>query len=185
MVQKQITFQNQILPYCLKVSSRAKRMRLSVACDASVTLTLPRGMDLSVAEKFLQSKLNWIVKTLEKFKPFKNRITIKSGKKEYLKYKPQALNLAKAKVNEWNQVYNFKYRSIKIKNQKTRWGSCSRKGNLNFNYKIVFLPEDQLNYLVVHELCHLKEFNHSPAFWRLVAQTIPNYRHLRKLLHTW
>ncbi len=160
-------------------------MRLSVACDASVTLTLPRGMDFCVAEKFLQKKLNWVVKALEKFKLISHRILPKSSRREYLHYKQQAFKLAVAKVQALNQHYGFEYKHIRIRNQKTRWGSCSRKGNLNFNYKIVFLPEDQLNYLVVHELCHLKEFNHSPAFWRLVAETIPNYRHLRKLLHTW
>ncbi len=183
-MQKHIIFQNKTVPYWLNISNRAKRVRLSVACDASVVLTIPQGIDFGLAEKFLQKKFHWVLKTLEKFKLFKHRVILKSSRREYLKYKAQALNLAISKVKDLNQSYNFPYKNISIKNQKTRWGSCSRKGNLNFNYKIVFLPEDLLNYLITHELCHLAQMNHSKVFWALVAKTIPNYRQLRKLLHT-
>jgi hypothetical protein len=69
-----------------------------------------------------------------------------------------------------------------IKNTSSRWGSCSRLGNLNFNYKIVFLPPELQDYLVVHELCHLGQFNHSQSFWNLVKKTIPEYLRLRKNL---
>jgi predicted metal-dependent hydrolase len=94
------------------------------------------------------------------------------------------LIIAKAKVKQWNLYYNFSHRKISVKNQKTRWGSCSKKGNLNFNYKIVHLPENLVNYLVVHELCHLKEFNHSKNFWSLVGQTVPDYKKLRRELRS-
>ena len=90
--------------------------------------------------------------------------------------------LVKQKLEQFNQHYNFKWGRVSIKNAKTRWGSCSQKGNLNFNYKIVFLPPALVDYLIVHELCHLKEFNHSPAFWQLVAQTIHNYLRFRQKL---
>ena len=183
-MQKQIIFNNQIVPYQLKISNRARRMRISVACDSSVVLTMPFTFDLGFAERFLRSKLSWVIKTLEKFKPYKNRVIFKTDRGEYLKHKQQALSLVITKINRLNQFYNFQYNKVTIKNQKTRWGSCSKMGNLNFNYKIVFLPEDQLNYLVTHELCHLAYMNHSNAFWQLVAKTIPNYRQLRKLLHT-
>jgi predicted metal-dependent hydrolase len=66
--------------------------------------------------------------------------------------------------------------------QRSRWGSCSRKGNLNFNYKLIQLPQELADYIVVHELCHLKQFNHSHAFWNLIAETIPNHIELRKIL---
>jgi predicted metal-dependent hydrolase len=86
------------------------------------------------------------------------------------------------RIEYYNQYYGFKYNKINIKNQKTRWGSCSKKGNLNFNYKILFLSAETRDYIVVHELCHLKEFNHSKKFWNLVAETIPNYLQIRKNL---
>ena len=81
-----------------------------------------------------------------------------------------------------NKFYNFKINRIVIKNQTTRWGSCSSKGNLNFNYKIIYLKPHLADYLVVHELCHLGELNHSKRFWALVSKTIPNYVKISKEL---
>ena len=104
------------------------------------------------------------------------------SKSEYLKYKDLALKIATEKVEKWNLHYKFKYKKISVKNQKTRWGSCSKHGNLNFSYKIALLSEPLADYLVVHELCHLGEFNHSHKFWALVAQTIPDYQKVRREL---
>jgi predicted metal-dependent hydrolase len=113
------------------------------------------------------------------------RIRIKSKKRkaEYLKYKDQAKIFVINKVAELNKNYGYKINRITIRNQKTRWGSCSKKGNMNFNYKIVLLPEKLAEYIIVHEICHLGEFNHSANFWNLVAQTIPDYKEKRKELH--
>ena len=99
--------------------------------------------------------------------------------KKDLKYKEEAYNLAESRINYFTKIYKFKYNKINIKNQKTRWGSCSKKGNLNFNYKIALLPSLISDYLIAHELCHLKELNHSKRFWKLVEKTIPNYRSIR------
>jgi len=103
-------------------------------------------------------------------------------KRNYRKYKEEARDIVHQKVREWNTYYNLPVKKIYIKNQKTRWGSCSSKGNLNFNYRIVYLPPPLQDYLIVHELCHLKEFNHSRAFWALVSETIPHYSRLRSEL---
>jgi predicted metal-dependent hydrolase len=79
-------------------------------------------------------------------------------------------------------MYGFAWKRIAIKNQKTRWGSCSKSGNLNFNFKIALLPDRAAEYVVVHELCHLAQMNHSKKFWDLVAQTIPEHRKIRQQL---
>ena len=71
---------------------------------------------------------------------------------------------------------------IAIRNQKSRWGSCSKKGNLNFNYKLAFLPPELRDYIIVHEICHIKEFNHGHGFWDLVGQTMPEYKAMKKRL---
>ena len=86
------------------------------------------------------------------------------------------------RLEYWNQFYGFAYKRVAIRNQRTCWGSCSELGNLNFSYKILFLPAHLADYIIVHELCHLEEFNHSPAFWAQVARTLPNYKTLRKEL---
>ncbi len=94
-----------------------------------------------------------------------------------------ARTLVEQKLAHWNAHYNFVYRRVAIRNNKSRWGSASAKRNLNFNYRILFLPEHLQDYLIVHELCHLQEHNHSKNFWSLVAQTIPDYKKSRKELH--
>ena len=73
---------------------------------------------------------------------------------------------------------------VAIRDQKSRWGSCSRKGNLNFNWKLIMAPPQALDYVVVHELCHLHEFNHSPRFWALVESQLPDYAVWKKWLKT-
>lgn len=173
---------DQAITYKLRRSKRARLMRISVSCDAGVVVTVPFFMEESRFENFIRAKANWILRKVKYVSRFKNLPRIKTSAVEYRKLKLQALNLAKEKVKYWNQFYNFSYNRVSVKNQKTRWGSCSRKGNLNFNYKIVHLPQDQLDYLIVHELCHLKEMNHGRGFWELVSKTIPDYKKLRKEL---
>lgn len=93
----------------------------------------------------------------------------------YRQHKEQARTIITDRVLHWNQFYKFQYNRIAIRNQRRRWGSCSSLGNLNFNYKLIFLPPHLVDYVVVHELCHLQELNHSRSFWTLVEYTVPDY----------
>ena len=94
----------------------------------------------------------------------------------------QARAIVNARLAHFNQFYKFSYNKVFIKNQRTRWGSCSSKRNLNFNYRIINLTPELQDYLIVHELCHLQEFNHGQAFWDLVGLQIPNYKVVRTQL---
>ena len=105
--------------------------------------------------------------------------------RDYLKYKERAISLIQERVSYFNKIYDFKYNKINIKSQKTRWGSCSKKGNLNFNYKIALLPQYLADYIIVHELCHLVEFNHSRKFWNSVQKLVPNYPEIRRELKSY
>lgn len=98
----------------------------------------------------------------------------------YLKHKEVARSLIHSRLVVFNTHYNFPYKRVAIKNQRSCWGSCSEKGNLNFNYKLAFLPSHVADYIIIHELCHLVELNHSPRFWSLVAQKCPEYKNYRK-----
>jgi predicted metal-dependent hydrolase len=105
-------------------------------------------------------------------------------KEDYKKLKDQALDLALRRLKHFNAFYKFDYKKVAIGNQKTRWGSCTSTGTLSFNYKIVYLPPEAADYIVVHELCHLAQMNHSIKFWKLVEKTVANYRLLRQQLRS-
>ena len=101
--------------------------------------------------------------------------TMRRNRIEYLKNKEEARSYIIQRLRMYSDVYGFKFNRVSIRNQKTRWGSCSKKGNLNFNYRILKLPNHLAEYIIIHELCHLKEFNHSKRFWNLVAQIMSGY----------
>jgi predicted metal-dependent hydrolase len=107
---------------------------------------------------------------------------MKSVRRFTVKKREQARTLVENRLSYFNKFYNFKINRIAIKNTSTRWGSCSSKGNLNFNYKIIYLRKELADYLIVHELCHLGEFNHSKRFVALVKKTIPDYVNINKEL---
>ncbi len=112
----------------------------------------------------------------------RRRSFLKGSKKEYLENKARVKAFVLDRLEYFNSFYKFKFNRVSVRNQSTRWGSCSRKGNLNFHYKIVLLPEKLADYIIVHELCHLKELNHSKKFWLQVERIIPKYKELRKKL---
>lgn len=125
-------------------------------------------------------KREWILEKLEVARKNAGAVAPKRSKKEIADDKNRALDVIQSRITHFNLVYRLSWKRIVIRNQKTRWGSCSSKGNLNFNSKIGLLPPHLADYIVVHELCHLAQMNHSQAFWNLVAQTIPDHRARRK-----
>src|SRR3989339_692728 len=178
-MQKKINLKNKEVMYSLRESKRARCLRITIHPGGELSATLPRGMNIGKLEEFILQKADWILRRINLAKKRKPAFLLpKSSRREYLKNKKKAFELAKGKIEELNEAYNFQCKRISIRNQKSRWGSCSRKGNINLNYKIVFLPEKYLNYIIVHELCHLKEFNHSKRFWDLVSQVIPDYKNI-------
>lgn len=171
------------MQYTIRHHPRSKYMRLSINPTGEVFVTAPKHMTKEYIERFIFKKMDWIQDKLdyiEKHPPSIHKI--KSSKVDYKKYKDQALVIVKEKILKFNMFYNFPIKNLSIKNQKTRWGSCSRKGNININYKIALLPDHLAEYLIVHELCHLGQFDHSHKFWDLVGKTIPDYRQKRKEL---
>ena len=178
-MKKQIELHNEKIEYTLKVSRRARMMRLAVYRGGDFVVTAPQNASENIIERFIIKKSRWVIDKINHFKQFPVKAFIKGDKKDFLKHKESALKLAERRMEYFNGVYKFKFNKVSIRNQKTRWGSCSAKGNINFNYKIALLPERSADYIIVHELCHLGEFNHSRKFWDLVAEAIPDYRQIR------
>ncbi len=170
------------LDYTHVTSTRAKYARITIHRTGGFSVTVPSYAPKNAAENFIRSKELWIQKKLELVESFPQLPPSPYSKKTFQVKKKEALTLAQQTITKVNRLYNLSYGTIRIKNHKTLWGSCSRKGNLNFNYKIIFLPENLLTYIVTHEICHLQEFNHSPQFWKLVEKTIPDYKLLRNEL---
>lgn len=140
-------------------------------------------------EKMITEKREWILEKLEVARRDGALRRLESApkrtKKQVAEDKNRALEIIRSRIAHFNLVYRLSWKRIAIRNQRTRWGSCSKRGNLNFNYKIALLPPYLADYIIVHELCHLAQMNHSKKFWDLVAQTIPDWKERRKEIRTY
>ncbi len=170
------------IPYELKRYKKSKTVKLMIRANGEVLVTAPTRTSKRSIDNFVFDKQDWIKQRLDLIESLPQpHVKTKPG--DYLKYKKQALELVKEKIEKINKHYNFEYKNISIRDQKTRWGSCSSKGNLNFSYKIALIPDIYAEYIVIHELCHLKEMNHGENFWKLVEETMPEYKRIRNELN--
>ncbi|MFA6512205.1 MAG: M48 family metallopeptidase [Patescibacteria group bacterium] len=169
-------------PYTIRKSRRARHMRLAVHSDGAVIVTLPWYVPSRMAERFVHAHHAWLSSKLATCKKQQQPPMPKHTSSEIRTYTKAARDLAAERIAQVNQHYQLPFGRIAIRNQRTRWGSCSKKKNINFNYRIALLPAELADYIIVHELCHTKEFNHSTKFWALVAETVPEYKILRKRL---
>mgnify|MGYP001587957201 CR=1 FL=1 len=162
-------------------NKRAKRCRIRIDKKGNVIVVVPNVIfGRKIAERFLHDNLTWIEK---KLRQLSSEVTLlPDSSLDYINVKKQALGIVCEKLKKFNEFYKFSYNQVSIKRNSSRWGSCSSKKNLNFNYKLIHLKQEVRDYIVVHELCHLKEMNHSKKFWDLVGLAIPNYKSLKKEL---
>lgn len=172
------------VPVEVRESLRARRARIVIHPDGTVIATQPSRVSSAQFLIFLESKFSWIEEKLTFFTmhPVEMPPKRRHSKKEYEVHKEKTRALVNDRLAYFNEVHGFRYKRIFIRNQKTRWGSCSKAGNLNFNYKLSLLPAHLADYIIVHELCHLGELNHSVRFWSLVQKTMPEYKHYRNEL---
>ncbi len=168
--------------YKIKDSQRSRHIRLTVSRDGLVIATKPKRAPLKLVEAFVESKRAWVEECLRKISLKKESGIAVPTRQDYLANRYKFQRLIRERVEKLNAFYGFAYKVISVKNTKTRLGSCSRGGNLNFSYQLSAYPEEVIDYVVVHELCHLKEFNHSKRFWALVEKTVPDYRRIRRMI---
>lgn len=172
---------SRTIAYIAKRTRRSKHLRLFIRPTGQLVLTRPFFVSLEAAEAFLRQQSDWLLKNLPKA-PI---VSEAERRQEYLAKKEVARRLVFSRLEYFNRFYNFSYRRVAIRNQASRWGSCSRSGGLNFNFRLLELPAGLRDYVIVHELCHLRELNHSVAFWSLVSQAIPDYQARRRTLKSW
>lgn len=160
-------------------------MRLTIQEHGSVIATIPARWTVSVVEQFLREKESWVLHHLRKHKQTAHRMISKAeAARRFSSYQETALRLALERLEHFNRQYHFTYGTVRIRNQSSRWGSCSPENNLSFNYRIALLPEYLADYIIVHELCHVHAHNHGKRFWSLVAETIPDYKACVRQLRT-
>lgn len=168
------------------IRSDRKTIAIQIASDLSVTVRAPRDVPRQDIDRLLNEKEAWILKNINKIK--KEKAHQDAAFSECLSYEElqqlanKALKVIPERAAYFAGIIGVTYRRITIRNQKTRWGSCSSSGNLNFNCLLMLMPSDIIDYVVVHELCHRKEMNHSKAFWSEIEKVLPDYRERVKWL---
>ncbi|MCR4999722.1 MAG: M48 family metallopeptidase [Lachnospiraceae bacterium] len=163
------------------IRSRRRSLAIEITRDAQVILRAPMRMPKYEIAKFVEQKQDWIDEHLERAKERASKREAVSPE-ELKQLADEARRVLPERVAYYADIMGVTYGRIAIRNQKTRWGSCSAVGNLNFNCHLMQLPTEIQDYVVVHELAHRKEMNHSAAFWRVVEDVLPDYRERRKQL---
>lgn len=166
------------------IKSMRKTIALEVTKNGNIIVRAPWYANRWDIERFVASKKDWLQQALDKLEKARSEEVPHEEVDEKMLQElvKQAKKLIPPRVEYFAAMIGVEYGRIAIRNQKTRWGSCSSKGNLNFNCLLMLVPEDVRDYVIVHELCHLIELNHSPAFWAQVAKYIPDYKEKRKWL---
>ena len=166
------------------IRSRRKTLQLEVQRGGRIVVRAPVWARESDIQRFVNEQQSWIEKNVhnmvEKEKQMAE-LTLLSPE-EIQALAEEALKVIPERVRYFAPLVGVSYGRITIRNQRSKWGSCSGKGNLNFNCLLMLTPRSVLDYVVVHELCHRKEMNHSPRFWAEVEKILPDYKISRKWL---
>ena len=162
------------------IRSNRKTMAIEITKDAKVIVRAPYSISTLEIQRFLLQKQDWILKHVKKrmdeIIEKENEPTFTLTNADIQKLAKDAFEYIPQRVRYFAPIVGVTYGRITIRNQKTRWGSCSSKGNLNFNCLLMLTPPEVIDYVVVHELCHRLEMNHSPRFWAEVERILPNFR---------
>ena len=167
------------IPYTL-VRSKRKTISIQITSGGEVVVRCPNRCPKREVEAFLESKRRWIEGHLAA-RDSRPQLPLFTGE-ELRALGERAARLLPERAAHFAPLVGVSYGRITIRSQRTRWGSCSAKGNLNFNRLLVLCPLEVLDYVVVHELCHRREMNHSAAFWAEVEKYCPDYRIHREWL---
>lgn len=162
-------------------SRRAKRVVVSIRPFKGIRVAVPHGVSFKKAEEFVYSKIDWIKKHLTKIKRQESDYTANSAVFETIDREEARAKLSR-RLRQLADKYGFGYNRAFFRSQKTRWGSCSRKNNISLNMKLVKLPDELIDYVILHELVHTRKKNHSKAFWAELDKLVGNGKQLASKL---
>ena len=170
------------------IRSDRRNFAIEIGRDKKVKVRVPRRASKAQIEGLLKEKQDWILRTLDKID--KRNAIEKSEENQIEKLEPEEVKRLKKEARErltelteyWAGRMGISYGRISIRGQKTRWGSCSSKGNLNYNYLLMLCPDEVAEYVVIHELCHRIHMNHSKEFWNKIEEFCPRYKIAKKWL---
>ena len=154
--------------------NQRKTVAIQITPNGEVLVRAPKRMPEAAIRAFVASKESWIKKHLAKISAQPQLPALTEAERKALA--EEAKTVIAQRVTRFAPLVGVTYGNITIRSQRSRWGSCSTKGNLNFNCLLMLAPPEVLDYVVVHELCHRKEMNHSPRFWAEVERVMPDYR---------
>lgn len=187
MIQLTDEFHNTYsIPFEVSYSER-KSYSISLTEEGFLKVKLPLFLRNSDITSILKEKSHWILthyKTYEKRKLERPPSNLTQAQQEALekRYREAAREYITKRAGHWADLMGVTYSSIAIRSQKTRWGSCSSRGTLSFNWKLMLAPPPVLDYVIIHELCHLVHMNHSADFWKCVSIYMPDYKIKRQWL---
>lgn len=163
------------------VRSNRKTTAIQINEKGDIIVRSPYSVSRRKVEQMLREKQDWIEKHQKAIKERENsrREMTEQERREGIE---RAKQILPARIQYYAKIMGVTYGKVTLREQKTRWGSCSSKGNLNFNWKLALMPDEILDYVVVHELAHRMEMNHSDKFWKIVENVLPDYRERRKWL---
>lgn len=167
----------------VRPSARARTLSAAVHPGGEAVLTVPAGCSLRSVERFVARNADWILRTSDRMARLPRRPPLKGPRAEYERLKEAARRRAYVLIERFAPALGVRPTGVFVRNGASRWGSCSGEGTVCFHYRLAELPEPLAEYLVVHELCHLRHMDHSRAFWAAVASVLPRYRGLKEELH--
>lgn len=159
------------------IRSNRKTITITINTDGTILVKAPNSVSKKRIDEIVKNKSDWITTRLEHQK---SRRTFTEEEITY--YRKKAKTAFAERLHFYESQIGVHANGLRIKDQKTRWGSCSSKGNINLNWRLILAPQEVMDYVIIHELCHLKEMNHSKAFWDLVEAHCPDYKKQKQWL---
>ena len=162
---------------------RARRYVIRVRPDGSVRVTVPHWGSKRHAEQFAEQQAHWIERQRRQVEEHRQTVVERSPA-ELRELRARAARELPSRLHELAQRHGLVVAKVSIRNQRWRWGSCSPKGHICLNWRLVLMPDEVRDYVIIHELMHLRRLDHSPTFWKLVAAACPDFEAARAWLRT-